>query len=588
MSSIATMEKIYQGIGVSPGVARGKILVHGIAEEVVPDYDIEPGKVADEIARFERALIATRLQLHELQERIATGTGSDAPSSILDVHVSLTEDPALIEPVTTGIERDRKNVEYIFNQVADKYVKTLSELPDEFFRERASDVKDVTRRILRNLLGQENRGLGNLPANTIVVAYDLAPSDTSSLDRKNVVGFATDVGSHTSHSAIMARSMNLPAVVGLRNASQHLRDGQMAILDGYSGTLIVDPTEQTLFVYGQLEVKRSTVKERLASLRHLPCETLDGHRVVLSGNIELPEDVPALMHAGAEGVGLFRTEFLYLNRRDFPTENEQYEKYVEVARAVKPNNVIIRTLDIGGDKFHTEETTPPEMNPFLGFRAIRFCLARPDVFEAQLRAILRASAAGNIKMMYPMISGVAEVKRANEILEKVKADLRHEGQPFDENMDVGAMIEVPSAALTAEMIASEVDFFSIGTNDLIQYTMAVDRVNERVANLYEPTHPAILRLLRSVVEAAHNNNIWVGVCGEIAGEPIYAPLLVGMGVDEFSVGAASLSRVKEVIRRLKLSEAQELAAASLHASRGRDIVAMLHALIERIDPDLLS
>jgi phosphotransferase system enzyme I (PtsI) len=588
MSGTATKEKIYQGIGVSPGVARGTILVHGIAEEVVPDYEIEPGKIAEEIARFERALIATRHQLHELQERIATGTGSDAPSSILDVHVSLTEDPALIEPVIGAIERDRKNVEYIFNQVADKYVNTLSELPDEFFRERASDVKDVTRRILRNLMGHEIRGLANLPPNTLVVAYDLAPSDTSSLDRRNVVGFATDVGSHTSHSAIMARSMNLPAVVGLRNASQHLHNGQMAILDGYSGTLIVDPTEQTLFVYGQLEVKRSSVKERLATLRDLPSETIDGHRVVLSGNIELPEDVPALLHAGAEGVGLFRTEFLYLNRRDFPTENEQYEKYLEVARLVKPYNVIIRTLDIGGDKFHTEETTPSEINPFLGFRAIRFCLARPDVFEAQLRAILRASAEGNIKMMYPMISGVAEVKRANEILEKVKSDLRQQGQPFDENMDVGAMIEVPSAALTAEMIATEVDFFSIGTNDLIQYTMAVDRVNERVANLYEPTHPAILRLLRSVVEAAHNNNIWVGVCGEIAGEPLYAPLLVGMGVDEFSVGAASLPRVKEIIRRLKFSEAQELAGASLHASRGRDIVAMLHALIERIDPDLLN
>jgi phosphotransferase system enzyme I (PtsI) len=588
MSSTTSKEKIYQGIGVSPGVARGTILVHGVAEEVVPDYEITPEEVSAEIARFERALIATRHQLHELQQRIASGTGSDAPSSILDVHVSLTEDPALIEPVISGIEANRKNVEFIFNQVAQKYVKTLAELPDEFFRERANDVNDVTRRILGNLMGHEDRGLTNLPANTIVVAYDLAPSDTSSLDRRNVVGFATDVGSHTSHTAIMARSMNLPAVVGLRQASQHLHDGQTAILDGYSGSLIVDPTEQTLFVYGQLEVRRHSVQERLASLRDLPPETIDGHRVVLSGNIELPEDIPALQHVGAEGVGLFRTEFLYLNRHDFPTEEEQYEKYRAVARSMKPYNVIIRTLDIGGDKFHTEETTPSEINPFLGFRAIRFCLARPDVFEAQLRAILRASAEGNIKLMYPMISGVAEVKRANEILEKVKADLKFQGIPFDENMDIGAMIEVPSAALTAEMIAVEVDFFSIGTNDLIQYTMAVDRVNERVANLYEPTHPSILRLMRSVVEAAHNNNIWVGVCGEMAGEPLYAPLLVGMGVDEFSVGASSLPRVKEIIRRIKLSEAQELAAASLHASRGRDILAMLHALIERIDPDMLN
>lgn len=588
MSATASTEKIFQGIGVSPGVADGIIYIHNVAEEAVPSYEIKPEQVAEEVLRFERALIQTREQLHELQQRIATGTGSDAPSSILDVHLSMTEDPALIEPVIEGIQADHKNVEHVFNEVSQKYIRTLSELPDEFFRERAADVRDVTRRILRNLLGRDLRALTNLPPKTIVVAYDLAPSDTSSLDRRHVIGFATDVGSHTSHSAILARSMNLPAVVGLRNVSQQLRNGQRAIVDGYSGSLIVEPSLQTLYVYGQLEVKRHSVEERLASLRDLPTETKDGHRVILSGNIEVPADVPILKSVGAEGVGLFRTEFLYLNRKDFPTEQEQYEKYVEVARAVKPHNVIIRTLDIGGDKFHTEETTPSEINPFLGFRAIRFCLSRPDVFEAQLRAILRASAEGNVKIMYPMISGVAEVKRANELLDSVKTKLRAEGMPFDENMDIGVMIEVPSAALIAEMIAQEVDFFSIGTNDLIQYTMAVDRVNERVANLYEPAHPAILRLLRGVVEAAHNNNIWVGVCGEIAGDPLYAPLLVGMGVDELSVSAGSVPRVKEVIRRIKLSEAQELAAASLHSSRARDIVAMLQALIRRIDPDMVN
>ena len=588
MAKKATMERVFQGIGVSPGVARGKILVYRIADEAIPEYDITPEQVPQEVTRFEQALIATRHQLHELRERIASGIGASAPSSILDVHVSITEDPALIEPVMTRLEQEKKNVEFIFHTVAQKYVKTLAELPDEFLRERAADVQDVTRRVLRNLLGHEHRGLTAVPPGTIVVAHDLSPSDTSSLDRHNAVGFATDVGSHTSHTAIVARSMNLPAVVGLRDVSQHVRDGQSAILDGYSGTLVVSPSEQTLFVYGQLEVKRHSVEERLAALKDLPAQTLDGHRVTLSGNIELPADMPALLAVGAEGIGLFRTEFLYLNRKDFPSEQEQYEKYLEVARLAKPHSVIIRTLDLGGDKFHSEEITPAEINPFLGFRAIRFCLANPDIFTVQLRAILRASAEGNVKIMYPMISGVDEVVQANEFLHEVMADLKKEGVAFDENIDIGAMIEIPSAALTAEMIAQETDFLSIGSNDLIQYTMAVDRVNERVANLYEPTHPAILRLIRGVVEAGHNNNIWVGVCGEIAGEPLYVPLLVGMGVDELSLGASSVPRVKEVIRRMKLSEVQELAAATLHATRGREVVAMLNALIQRIDPDIVG
>jgi len=581
-------ERTFQGIGVSPGVARGKIYVYNVAEEVVPQYDVAPDDVPKEVARFEQALIKTREQLHQLQERIASGIGSSAPSSILDVHLSITEDPALIDRVIHRIETERKNVEFVFHDVAHKFVTTLSELPDELMRERAADVQDVTRRIMRNLLGHDHRALTDLPPGTIVVAHDLSPSDTTSLDRKHVSGFATDVGSHTSHTAIVARSMSLPAVVGLHNLSQYVHDGQAAILDGYSGTLIVEPTEQTLFVYGQLEVKRLTVKERLDTLHDLPAQTLDGHRMVLSGNIELPADVPGVLRAGAEGIGLFRTEFLYLNRSEFPNEQEQYEKYVEVARAVKPHSVIIRTLDIGGDKFHSEEATPQEINPFLGFRAIRFCLANVDVFEAQLRAILRASAEGNVKIMYPMISGVAEVLQANDILQQVMQELKKRRVPFDEQIDVGAMIEIPSAALTAEMIAPEVDFFSIGSNDLIQYTMAVDRVNEKVANLYEPTHPAILRLIRGVVEAAHNNNIWVGVCGEMAGEPLFTPLLLGMGIDELSAASSSLPRVKEVIRRLTLNESQELAAASLHASSGRDVLAMLNALLQRVDPDLLG
>ena len=587
MSGIETTERVFTGIGVSPGVAHGKILVYRTAEEIVPEYDVPAAQVPQEVARFEASLIKTREQLHNLQERIATGVGSTAPSSILDVHLSITEDPALIEPVMTRLYKEGKNVEHILHDVIHKYMQTLQDLPDDYLRERATDVQDVGHRILRNLLGREHIGLANVPPGTIVIAYDLSPSDTSSLNRQNVVGFATDVGSHTSHTAIVARSLNLPAVVGLRDVSQHVHDGQVALLDGYSGTLVIEPSERTLFVYGQIEQKRHTVEERLATLQALPPQTLDGHRIALAGNIELPSDVPALLRAGAEGVGLFRTEFLYLNRKDFPTEEEQYKNYVEVARAVKPHPVIIRTLDLGGDKFRAEDEAQ-EINPFLGFRAIRYCLANPDIFIPQLRAILRASADGNILIMYPMISGINEVLRANEILEQVKADLRKEGKPFNENIRVGAMIEIPSAALTAEFIAKEVDFFSIGSNDLIQYTMAVDRVNERVANLYEPTHPAILRLIRNIVDSAHNNNIWVGICGEMAGDPLFVPLLIGMGIDELSVGASSLPRVKEVIRRVKMSDAQELAAATLHVTRGSEVQTMLKTLLQRIDPDLVA
>ncbi len=586
MTATATTERVFQGIGVSPGVARGNILVYRTAEEVVPEYDITSDQIPQEIIRFEKALIKTREQLHELQQRIANGVGSDAPSSILDVHISITEDPALIEPVMGRLQSERKNVEHILHDVIHKYIHTLQSLPDDYLRERAGDVQDVAHRILRNLLGREYVGLAKVPPGTIVIANDLSPSDTSSLNRQNVVGFATDVGSHTSHTAIVARSLNLPAVVGLHDVSLHIHDGQNALLDGYSGTLVIEPSQQTLFVYGQIEQKHHGVEERLAALRNLPAETLDGHRIVLAGNIELPSDVPNLLQAGAEGVGLFRTEFLYLNRKDYPTEQEQYEKYLEVARAIKPHPVIIRTLDIGGDKFRSEDGST-ESNPFLGFRAIRFCLANVSIFTAQLRAILRASAEGNVQIMYPMISGLSEVIQANDLLDSVKNDLRREGVPFDEDIKIGAMIEIPSAALTAEMIAKEVDFFSIGSNDLIQYTMAVDRVNEKVAQLYDPTHPAILRLIRSVVEAAHNNNIPVAVCGEMAGQPLYVPLLVGMGVDELSVGASSIPRVKEVIRLLKLTDAQELAATTLHVTHGHEVQAMLNALLQRIDPDLV-
>jgi phosphoenolpyruvate-protein phosphotransferase (PTS system enzyme I) len=401
--------------------------------------------------------------------------------------------------------------------------------------------------------------LKHLSEPCILVAHDLSPSTTAQLDKKLVLGFATDIGGKTSHTAIMARSLDIPAVVGLKDISEELESGDYILLDGYNGTVVVNPTDKTLFEYGQLEKNKASLDEKLREIIRQPAVTLDGKNIHLSANIEDQFDVDAVIQHGADGVGLFRTEFLFINREQLPGEEDQFQVYRQVAAALKPQQVIIRTLDLGGDKFASNLQLDKEVNPFLGWRAIRFCLAQPEMFRAQLRAILRASAEGNVKMMYPMISGLDEWNRATTLLEQCKAELRAENIPFDEKMDVGAMIEIPSAALIAEALAKRVKFFSIGSNDLIQYTLAADRTNEKVSHLYEPTHPAILRLIKMTVEAAHKHGIWTGVCGEIGGDPVLVPLLIGLGVDELSCAPAIIPEVKYIIRRIKLAEAQALA-----------------------------
>jgi phosphoenolpyruvate-protein phosphotransferase (PTS system enzyme I) len=378
------------------------------------------------------------------------------------------------------------------------------------------------------------------------------------LHRELVLGFGTDIGSKTSHTAIMARSLNIPAAVGLHDVSDQLATGDHVLLDGYSGLVILNPNDHTLWEYGELEIKKTEVEQKLTKLRETQSTTLDGRHVILSANIELPEDVEQVKLCGAEGIGLYRTEFIYLNKSELPTEEEQYETYRRVAEEVLPQSVIIRTLDLGGDKLMTALNLPEELNPFLGWRAIRFCLERVDIFKTQLRAILRASAVGNVRMMYPMISGVEEVRRANQILEECRAELRLERIAFKEEMEVGAMIEIPSAAVAADILAREVDFFSIGTNDLIQYSIAVDRLNEHISHLYEPTHPAIVRLIRMVVDAGHAHSLWVGVCGEMAGDILLTPLLLGLGVDELSTGAALVPRVKRAVQALDIAACLKL------------------------------
>lgn len=583
---MAERERRFAGIGVSPGIARGTVFVHRPDDEEPPVRNIGEDQVADEIARFEAALIATRAQILEMQERIAVSIGAK-DASIFDAHLLVVEDRTLIDEVVRNLQRDRFNIEHVFAQVAARYAKTLSEIDDPYLRERAMDIHDVTRRVIHNLMGKDAHSLANLATPHLLIAHNLTPSDTAQLNRALVLGFGTDIGSRTSHTAIMARSLNIPAVVGLHDATSSLQTGDHVLLDGYNGLLVVNPNDQTLWEYGELEIKKTQVEEKLTKLRETESKTLDGRHVILSANIELPEDLEQVKKSGAEGVGLYRTEFFYLNRAELPNEDDQYEAYRKVAEEVLPHSVIIRTLDLGGDKFMSSLNLPQELNPFLGWRAIRFCLERVDLFKTQLRAILRASALGNVRMMYPMISGVDELRKANAILDECRAELRQEGIAFDEKMEVGAMIEIPSAAISADILAREVQFFSIGTNDLIQYAIAVDRLNEHIAHLYEPTHPAIIRLIRMTVDAAHARNLWVGVCGEMAGDILLTPLLLGLGVDELSAGAALVPRVKRAVQSLDLAACLQLLEDIKHLDSAGAILEKCEEVARRHYPELL-
>ncbi len=584
-----TGEVVHRGIPVSPGISRGKVLVVAIPQEgEIPKREISEAEVSAELERFHEALIRTRQQIQDVQRQVTASIGAQ-DAGIFDAHLLVLEDSTLIDEVGRVVKRRQVNVEQAVREVTDKYLQVLSSIEDEYLRERASDIRDVTARIMNNLLGQQEAvDLRHLSEPCIIVSHDLTPSTTAQLDKRNVLGFATDVGSKTSHTAILARSLHIPAVVALKTISQHLANGTQVLLDGYNGVVVVNPTDQTLFEYGQLAKKQLNVDEKLRTVRDDPAITLDGTRLMLSANIESPEDTTAVRENGAEGVGLFRTEFLFLNRDTLPDEEEQFRAYQQVAAALHPEPVIIRTLDIGGDKFVEHFGLEQELNPFLGWRAIRFCLTEKEIFRRQLRAILRASAAGNVKVMYPMISSVDELDQANAMLEECKAELRAAGTAFDSQIEVGVMIEIPSAVLVADALASRVKFFSIGTNDLIQYSLAVDRMNEKIAHLYEPTHPAILRLIKMTVDSAHRHGIWVGVCGEMASEPALVPLLLGLGVDELSVTPSQVPQVKFLIRRAKMSDAVKLAEFALTCESGTEILARSVALARQVAPLLME
>ena len=583
-----TGETILRGIPVSAGVCKGKILVLDKTHHTIEQRTISDTEVASEISRFQHALVQTREQLQEVQRQLTQSLGP-GQASIFDAHLLVLEDPSLIDEVVRVIEQKKVNAEHAFHTVTERYSAALSKVEDEYLRERATDMRDVSARVMGHLLGQADPvDLRQLTEPCIIISHDLTPSKTAQMNRKNVLGFATDIGSRTSHTAIMARSLRIPAVVGLKNASELLQNGDYALLDGFNGVLIINPTDQTLFEYGVLVRKQVSLEEKLRDALQQPAITLDNHRVFISANIEQAADAERVKTSGAEGVGLFRTEYLFINRESPPDEEEQYQAYRQAAETIKPDPLVIRTLDLGGDKQLSSLVIPHEMNPFLGWRAIRYCLQHEEVFRAQLRAILRASVVGNVKIMYPMISGLDELTQANAFVAQYKIELRKEGIPFDEKIEVGAMIETPSAALITDALAKRVQFFSLGTNDLIQYTLAVDRLNEKIAHLYEPTHPAIVRLIKRTVDAARQQKVWVSVCGEMAGDTTLVPLLIGLGVDELSAAPPLLAQIKFLVRRLKLSDTQELAAFALESESATEILARSVALAQRAAPSLFD
>lgn len=581
-------ERIFRGIPASEGVCQAKIIVLRKPDDKLPERRVAEEDIPGEIRRFEAALTQTRTDIREVQAKVSEAMGAQ-DAGIFEAHLMVLEDRTLIDGTVNILEKEKINVEQAFKQVIDMYTASLAAIDDEYLRERVSDMRDISSRVLDNLLGRKGGELLDaINEPCIVVCHEMPPSMTVALEEKEVLGIATDIGGKTSHMAIMARSMGIPAVSGLGDISQQIQSGDFALLDGYNGVVAVDPNEQTQFEYGLLIRRKKDLQEKLSELRDKPAKTLDGVRITLSANIEHPSDAEMVKEYGAEGVGLFRTEYLFIHRDTLPTEEEQYEAYAAVARALNPNPVLIRTLDLGGDKFLTQLKVPEEMNPFLGWRAIRFCLEEKEIFRAQLRAILRASAHGDIKMMYPMISGVGEMDAANALVEECKAQLTAEGVEYNAEMEIGAMIEIPSAVLVADDLAKRARFFSIGTNDLIQYSLAVDRMNERIAHLYQPTHPAILNLIRLTVEAADRNGIWAGVCGEMAHEPTLVPLLLGLGVKELSVATPSIPNIKYLIRNLDLDEARELAVEALKLESPAEILERSTAMARRIAPDLFE
>lgn len=580
-------EVIYEGIPASPGIAIAPVHVIARGFSAPEVYEIEESEVAGEQERFRQAVDLTKRQLIELQSRLEDLSGENE-SGIFEAHVMMIEDRAVVQRVLGAIASRLQNAEYAFYAVMQNFLEAMRRIPDPYLRERTADIEDVAQRVLRNFSpDNDSRHLGPDDRH-ILVAYDLAPSDTASMNRRHVLGFATEQGSVNSHTAILARAFGVPAVVGLEGAVIDVIALAPAILDGYTGKLILHPAPGTLERYKKLSDEKAQVRSSLEAKRGAATETIDGRAITVSANIEIIDELPLVKRSGAKGIGLYRTEFLLLNGEEMPDENHQAEIYTRIAREMSPHSVIIRTLDAGGDKLPVEPLTEPEPNPFLGWRGIRVSLARPAMFREQIRAILRASSKGKVAVMFPMISGLSEVWRGKEMVRRCMDELDKEGVPFDHEMPVGVMIEVPAAAICADLLAPEVDFFSIGTNDLIQYTVAADRVNPHVADLYRPTHPSVIRLIKRTIDAANDNGIWTGICGEMAGDIRLTPLLIGLGVEELSVGPQQVPSVGQAIRSLSHAECAAMSDEALRHNRSQGVLDLSLSLARKHYGELLD
>jgi len=565
-------------IGASPGIVIAQARLTDRRRVAVEEEVLPSEAVVIEVERFTVALATAREELAVCREQIAAARGEEH-LYVIDSHLMIFDDPMLTTETLGLIRSERLNAEGALKRTIGSFRSIFAGMDDEYLRERGADIEIVGERILRHLLGHQQESVADLDGKVVLVAHDLSPADILQLDKKNVIGFVTDLGGKTSHSAILARALEIPAVVGLERITAEVKPGDVLVVDGTVGVVVINPDQATFQDYLQRKLRYEHLEQELAKLRDLPAETPDGFRVSLKGNMEFMEEIPSLIGHGGEGIGLYRTEMLYFNRDTLPDEEEQFAAYAEVVRQLHPRPVTIRTLDVGGDKFVAGLNLDDELNPALGLRAIRLSLRHPETFLPQLRAILRASALGDVRIFFPMISGVQELRQVKALLAQAKAELRAAGIPFDDAIKIGIMIEIPSAVLVADLLAREVDFFSVGTNDLIQYTLAIDRTNEHLSHLYEPLHPAVLRALKAVVDAAHAAGIEACMCGEMAGEALYLPVLLGLGFDELSMNAVSIPRVKKILRRCPREAAERLVTSLLTLTTAQEIEAHLQAEI---------